>query len=166
MTIERTQVLWIGPRPRRSTYAEFERRHLGLTVPKGQLSDQDFALSRAVVFCFDSENKGNSIGLVKEYAAKAAEHGVLVILHATHEDEVRLLQSHIGEFPDVTARFVDFPRPIKQFSMGRPAYELAELAARHPAGPPLNLGLEIKGKPPEKESDRFLLKRHLATARR
>jgi hypothetical protein len=159
MTIERTQVLWLGRRPPKSTFVEFERRHLRLNVTKGLLSDGDFAVSCAAIFCFDPRNKGNSIGLVEQYASKAAEHGVLVVLHAKDDGEIRLLQAHMLDFPEIMGKFVDFPRPIKQFSIGRPAYELAELAARHPAGPPLNSELEIKGKPPEKETDVFLLKR-------
>ena len=159
VTVERTQVLWLGPSPPETTVTEFKRRRLTLTVAKPPLSDQDFLVSCAVIFCFDSKQKGQSIGLVKTYWAKAAEHGLLVVLHANKKDEDKLLQGHVSDFPEVNARFVDFPRPIKQFSFKRPGYELAELAARHPAGPPFNPTLEIRGKLPEKESDVFLLKR-------
>jgi Phosphotransferase enzyme family len=159
MTVERTQVLWLGLNPPTTTVTEFRRRRLTLRVAKPPLSDSDFLISCAIIFSFDSKQKGKSIGLVKTYAAKAAEHGLLVILHANKKDEDRLLQSHVLDFPEVKARFVDFPRPIKQFSFKKPGYELAELAARHPIGPPLNIDLDIKGNRPDKESDIFLLKR-------
>lgn len=165
MTVERRQVLWIGPRPRKTVLAQFEQRQLTINVLKDALSDQDLAVSCAVIFCFDEKNKGHSIGQVKKYAAKAANHGAVVIIHAHDEGEIKTLQAHILEFPEVHARFPDFPRPIRYFSVDRPAHELAELAARHPAGPAFNSQLEIKGKLPEKESDVFLLKRAFGDCR-
>ncbi|HEV3304471.1 MAG TPA: phosphotransferase [Planctomycetaceae bacterium] len=159
MTIERTQVLWLGRAPSKTILTEFTRRRLTLTVTNPPLSDRDLSVSRCVVFSFDSKHKGRSIGLVKSWASKAADHGLLVVLHANEKGEDKLLQSHILDFPEVTTRFVDFPRPIKQFSFRKPGYELAELAARHPAGPPLNPDLEIKGEVPTNASDLFLLKR-------
>jgi hypothetical protein len=159
MSVERRQVLWLGPNPSEATVREFKRRNLVLTVATSPVSDQDFLVSRAVIFCFDSKKKGKSIGLIKSYAARAAEHGLLVVLHANEQGEDKVLQGHVVDFPEVNARFIDFPRPIKQFSFRKPAYELAELAARHPVGPPLNVALEIKGKPPTKEGDLLLLKR-------
>jgi hypothetical protein len=165
MTVERRQVLWIGPRPRKNVVAEFERRHLSIKEPKDTVSDRDFAVSCAVIFCFDEKNKGHSIGQVKQYAAKAANHGAFVIIHAHDEAEIKTLQAHMLKFPEVNARFPDFPRPIKYFSVDRPAYELAELAARHPTGPAYNPDLDIKGTPPAKESDVFLLKRAFSDCR-
>jgi len=170
MNVERTQVLWLGPPPSKSTAAEFERRRLGITVNAGPLSDQDFAVSCAIVFCFDDEQKGESIGLIKQYAAQASDHGLLVVLHANKGAIERILQGHIphslvSDSSDEIERFPDFPRP--QFSLKRPAHELAELAARHPAGPAFRgpRDLEVKGKLPEKESDIFLLRRAFGDCR-
>jgi len=138
---------------------EFKRRGLTLTFPNSALTDDDFLISRAIIFSFDSKHKGESIGTVKTYAPKAAEHGLLVIVHTSESGEDRLIQAHLLDFPEVSARFIDFPRPIKQFSFKKPAYELAEMAARHSVGPPLNPNLLIKGTPPQRESDILLLKR-------
>ncbi len=165
MTTERTQVLWIGAPPSRRVISEFVNRRLTLTVANPPLSEQDFCVSRAVIFSFDSAHKGESIGYVRDYAARAAEHGLLVILHANKKDEDRLLQSHVLNFPDVKSRFVDFPRPIKQFSFKKPGFELAEMAARHPTGPAFNPDLVIQGKVPERDGDIFLLKRAFSDCR-
>jgi Ternary complex associated domain 9 len=159
MTTERTRVIWLGPPPSRSIVTEFSNRRLTLTVSTPPLSDIDFLVSRAIIFSFDATRKGTSIGLVKDYAARAAEHGLLVVLHAKRKGEDRLFQGHVFDFPTINARFVDFPRPIKQFSFRKPGHELAEMAARHPSGPPLKLDLVIHGKVPERETDVFLLRR-------
>jgi hypothetical protein len=159
MTTERTQVLWLGPRPAKSVFNEFERRHLVLTPVNQPLSDKDFKVSCAAIFCFDEKKKGESIGFVKQYVPEASNHGLLVVLHANTQREIRLLQAHLTAFPEVPSRFVDFPRPIKQFSAKKPAHELAEMAARHPVGPGFNPDLRIKGDAPEKEEDIFLLRR-------
>jgi len=165
MTVERRQVLWIGRRPGKRTVVEFERRHLSIKVPEDALSDRDFAVSCAVVFSFDEKNKGHSIGQVKRYSGKAADHGSLIIVHARDANQVKIVQAHIRDFPEAKARFPDFPRPIKYFSLDRPPYELAELAARHPAGPAFNSDLDIKGTPPDRDSDVFLLKRAFSDCR-
>src|ERR1700722_9801819 len=156
MRTERSQVLWLGPPPSKGIAAEFSRRHLTLTPVDRPLSEQDFKVSCAAIFCFDDKRKGESIGLVKQYATVASDHGLLVVLHANQQREIKLLQAHLISFPDVPTKFVDFPRPTKQFSVKKPGYELAELAARHPTGPAFNPDLEIKGEQPEKSEDAFL----------
>ena len=157
---ERSQVLWFGPSPSKSYSAEFTRRRLGLTVVKRALSDRDFASSRAIVFCFDKKQKGESIGLVKRYATMASQHGLLIVLHADENRYIRLLQSHLPNFPEVLLKFDDFSRPARLFSLGRPAYEVAELAVRHPVGPRYNSDPNFfKGRPPENLLDAFLLRR-------
>lgn len=170
MILERSQVLWLGPAPTKTMFAEFESRRLRITVTEGPVSDQDLALSRAIVFSFDEKKKGESIGLIQQYAPQASEHGLLVVVHANKVATERMLQGHIpnalvSDLPEEFERFIDFPRP--QFSLKRPAHELAELAARHPVGPyfsgPANL--EVKGKLPEKESDIFLLRRAFGDCR-
>ena len=165
MTTERTQVLWFGPRPAKSVFTEFERRHLVLSPASQAVSDMDFKVSCAAIFCFDEKRKGESIGFVKQYAAQASNHGLLVVLHANTQKEIRILQAHVTAFPEVPSRFVDFPRPIKQFSVKKPAYELAEMAARHPVGPDFNPHLIIRGDAPEKEEDIFLLRRAFTDCR-
>jgi hypothetical protein len=165
MRSERSQVLWLGPPPAKSIAAEFSRRHLTLTAVDRQLSEKDFKVSCAAIFCFDDKRKGESIGLVKQYASMASDHGLLVVLHANEQKEIRLLQAHLTSFPEVPAKFVDFPRPIKQFSVKKPGYELAEMAARHPTGPGFNPDLEIKGEEPEKPEDAFLLRRAFGDCR-
>jgi Ternary complex associated domain 9 len=164
MILGRSQVLWLGPAPTKRMLAECERRRLRITVTDGPLSDQDFALSRAIVFSFDESKKGESIGRIKLYASQASEHGLLIVVRATKVADERMLQGHIpgalvADLPEEFERFTDFPRP--QFTLKRPAYELAELAARHPAGPYFTGAstLAIKGKPPVKQSDIFLLRR-------
>jgi uncharacterized protein associated with vWA-MoxR-VMAP ternary system len=165
MTTQRTQVLWIGPRPSKNVFAEFERRNLVLTPVRKPLTDDNFRVSRAAIFRFDDEKKGESIGFVKRYASLASDHGLLVILHASSQQEIRMLQAHLTNFPEVPPTFVDFSRPIKQFSVRKPPYELAEMAARHPAGPAFNPDLEISGELPEKEEDLFLLRRSFSDCR-
>jgi hypothetical protein len=166
MTIERTKVLWLGPQPAANTQAEFARRRLTLALTEGPFSDQDFAVSRAIIFCFDNKRKGHSIGLVKEYALKAAEHGLLAVLHANTENQIRVLQSHLPDIPDCPSPFVDLPRPIRQFSIKRPGHELAELAARHLVGPSFGGDdkLKINGELSE-EKDIFLLRRAFGDCR-
>lgn len=161
MVAGRTNVLWLGPDPSQATDTEFQRRGLTLTVKKPPLTEQDFRFSCAIIFCFDSSNKGQSIGLVNDYAMVAAEHGLLVVLHVSKEGEDKLLQGHTVEFPDIQTGLVDLPRPVRVLSFNKEGHALAELAARHPAGPMLNPALKIKGELPEyrKESDSFLLKR-------
>ena len=123
------------------------------------LSERDFANSRAIVFCFNKKKKGESIGFVKRYATLASQHGLLIVLHAEENRDIRLLQSHLPDFPDVLSKFDDFSRPVRVFSQGRPAYELAELAVRHPVGPRYKADLKIKGQVPENLLDAFLLRR-------
>jgi len=170
MILERSQVLWLGPAPTKTMLAEFERRRLRITVTAGPLSNQDLALSRSIVFSFDENKKGESIGQIQQYASQASEHGLLIVLHAGKVATERMLQGHIpsalvSDLPEEFERFVDFPRP--QFSLKRPAHELAEMAARHPVGPyfsgPANL--EVKGNLPEKQSDIFLLRRAFGDCR-
>lgn len=173
MIVERTQTLWLGPPPSKTMLTEFERRRLTITTVTGILSYRDFALSRAIVFCFDEHRKGDSIGSIKQYATQASQHGLLVIVHASRTTDEKMLQGHIpdalvSDLPDEFNRFVDFPRP--QFSLKRPPHELAEMVARHPVGPYFSgpAELEVKGTLPEtpkKESDVFLLRRAFGDCR-
>jgi hypothetical protein len=169
MIVERAQVLWLGPSPSKNMFSEFERRRLRITVTSGPLSDRDFAVSRAIVFGFDDRQKGESIGLIQQYARQASEHGLLIIIHANKATTERMLQGHIPgslvSHPGEFERFVDFPRP--QFSLKRPAHELAELAARHPVGPYFSgpSDLEIKGEQPRRATDIFLLRRAFGDCR-
>lgn len=170
MILERTQVLWIGSAPSKAILTEFERRRLKITVTAEPISDADFALSRAIVFSFDEKQKGISIGRIKSYARQASEHGLLVVVEAKKASTERMLQAHIpsslvSDLPEEFKRFSDFPRP--QFSLGRSAHELAELAARHPVGPYFSGAgnLEVKGKLPDRASDVFLLRRAFGDCR-
>ena len=170
MIVERTQVLWIGPAPSKAILTEFERRRLKITVTADSISDADFAVSRGIVFSFDEKQKGISIGRIKSYARQASEHGLLVVVDGKKASTERILQAHIpsslvSDLPEEFKRFSAFPRP--QFSLGRPAHELAELVARHPVGPYFSgpSDLEVKGKLPERASDLFLLRRAFGDCR-
>ncbi len=167
MTIERTQVLWLGPAPGATARAEFKRRNLTLTLTEGPFSDQDFANSRAVIFCFDPKQKGHSIGLLKNHATRAAEHGLLLIIQANTQEQIKQLQAHILDVPECPSPYPDLPRPMKLFSIKRPGYELAELTARHKVGPPYVADdkLQINGEPPEDDKDIFLLRRAFSDCR-
>lgn len=170
MIVERTQVLWLGPPPSKTMLTEFERRRLTITVVTGDISERNFALSRAIVFCFDEQRKGDSIGAIKQYATQASQHGLLVVVHAARTAAERMLQGHIppalvSDLPEEFDRFADFPRP--QFSLKRPPHELAELVARHPVGPYFSgpADLDVKGTLPKEQSDVFLLRRAFGDCR-
>jgi uncharacterized protein associated with vWA-MoxR-VMAP ternary system len=159
MTIERRQVLWIGPAPTNALLVELKRRDLILNFVKQPLVENDFIVSCAIVFCFDVHDKGASIGAINAYASLAGDHGLLIIVRASDDTFIRIAQGHLTTVQDRSPEFSEISRPIKQFAVRAPAYQLAEWVVRHPAGPPLNPALQINGVPSIAAGDSFLLKR-------
>ncbi len=149
MTTERKKVLWFGTSPRAPMRTELKRRGLvEQFYKKGDPSPTDYAVSCAAVFSFDEKRKSEFIGALKTCASVAIDHGLLVVLAADDEDQLKIMQGHLGDLP--TGSFV--------YRINGATHEIPEIVARHPAEPAAELGLDIKGVNPSADH-RLLLQR-------
>jgi thiamine kinase-like enzyme len=130
--IQRSKVLWFGPAPQDGTN-EFANRdlHLGVNV---QNAASEFRFARTVVFRFNAEKPSRFIADLKEYAPRAIDNGLNIMLVADDETGLNNIEHALTRFAipgDSTKRTAP------------PLYEIAEFAARHLPGAADNPALEI-----------------------
>ena len=134
LVVERPAVLWYGRSPYRRQAREFEGRELVLR----RFDDDDpmenlLPSARALVIPYDRSKPAPARRALREWAALAGDHGVLVIALIDHH-------SSFGDARDYVSK-AGLPK-VKLWQTG-PA-QLAHRIAWHVPGPPYRPGVKLE----------------------
>jgi hypothetical protein len=122
----RKSVIWIGTAPNQETCTELKNRGLIVQACEGQAGVERLPLARAIVLSFEEGRDKDFQSSLNKITAQAQDHGLMVLAVANSDKEFLLMD-------EILKTIHPGARPEKRIT--RPPYVIAELIARHDAGP-------------------------------
>lgn len=155
--IDRSLVYWIGLEPSAAERSEFAQRGLIVRFVQDDAA-LDLNLARGLVFCAKPPFVPSTCSRL-DLVPAALNHGLLVYLLAGDDTT----QAHLRSQVPIGARTGPLAQHLRARTGDVPAYECAEVIARHQPGPHANSALEILPSSVELSDERrFLIRRAFA----